>query len=64
MHDINTLCVVGLVSITGIMIGQILSGTSPMIAVKYQIMVMCMILASGWLSTAVNLKLIQRRHDG
>ena len=59
---INTLFAVGLVSIPGMMTGQILSGISPIIAVKYQIMVMCMILASGGLSTAVYLKLLQKRH--
>jgi putative ABC transport system permease protein len=62
--NINTLFAVGLVSIPGMMTGQILSGVSPIIAVKYQIMVMCMILASGGLSTAVYLKLLQRRHNG
>ncbi|MCF6310172.1 MAG: ABC transporter permease [Sulfurimonas sp.] len=62
--NINMLFAVGLVSIPGMMTGQILSGVSPIIAVKYQIMVMCMILASGGLSTAVYLKLLQRRHNG
>jgi putative ABC transport system permease protein len=62
--NINTLFAVGVVSIPGMMTGQILSGVSPIIAVKYQIMVMCMILASGGLSTAVYLKILQRRHNG
>ncbi len=58
---INTLFAVGLVSIPGMMTGQILSGVSPLIAVKYQIMVMCMILVSSGISTAMYLKLLQQR---
>ena len=40
---INSLFAVGLVSLPGMMTGQILSGVSPLIAVRYQIMVMCMV---------------------
>jgi len=58
--NINTLFAVGLVSIPGMMTGQILSGISPIIAVKYQIMVMCMILVSSGISTALYLKLLQK----
>ncbi|MDX2480785.1 MAG: ABC transporter permease, partial [Desulfuromusa sp.] len=39
----NSLLAVGLVSLPGMMTGQILSGVSPLIAARYQIMVMCMI---------------------
>ncbi len=49
---INSLFAVGLVSLPGMMTGQILSGVSPLVAVRYQIMVMCMIFASSVLSTA------------
>jgi len=58
--NINSLFAVGLVSIPGMMTGQILSGVSPFIAVKYQIMVMCMIIASSGISTAIYLKLIEK----
>ena len=58
--NINTLFAVGLVSIPGMMTGQILSGISPIIAVKYQIMVMCMILVSSGISTAMYLKLLEK----
>lgn len=44
---INSLFAVGLVSLPGMMTGQILAGVSPLIAARYQIMVMCMIFASG-----------------
>ncbi len=49
---INSLFAVGLVSLPGMMTGQILSGVSPFIAARYQIMVMCMIFGSAGLSTA------------
>lgn len=49
---INSLFAVGLVSLPGMMTGQILSGVSPLIAIRYQIMVMCMILGSSGISAA------------
>jgi len=57
---INSLFAVGLVSLPGMMTGQILSGVSPLIAARYQIMVMCMIFASAGISTAVFLSLSGR----
>ena len=56
---INALFAVGLVSLPGMMTGQILSGVSPLIAARYQIMVMCMIFASAGMSTAIFLSLIR-----
>ena len=47
----NSLFAVGLVSIPGMMTGQILSGVSPIIAVRYQIMVMCMIYSAVGISS-------------
>jgi len=47
----NSLFAVGLVSIPGMMTGQILSGVSPLIAVRYQIMVMCMIYSAVGISS-------------
>jgi putative ABC transport system permease protein len=58
---INSLFAVGLVSLPGMMTGQILSGVSPLIAARYQIMVMCMIFASAGISTAIFLSLSRRR---
>ena len=49
---VNTMFAVGLVSLPGMMTGQVLAGVSPLIAVRYQIMVMCMIFASSALSVA------------
>jgi putative ABC transport system permease protein len=58
---INALLAVGLVSLPGMMTGQILSGVSPLVAARYQIMVMCMIFASAGISTAIFLTLIRLR---
>ena len=55
---INSFFAVGLISLPGMMTGQILSGVSPLIAVRYQIMVMCMIFGAAGLSTACFLALI------
>lgn len=39
----NTMAAMGIVSLPGMMTGQILSGTDPMVAVRYQIAIMCAI---------------------
>ena len=57
--NINSLFAVGLVSLPGMMTGQILSGVDPLIAARYQIMVMCMIFGSAGISTALFLVLIR-----
>lgn len=57
---INSLFAVGLVSLPGMMTGQILSGVTPLIASRYQIMVMCMVFASSGISTALFLGLARR----
>lgn len=57
---INSLFAVGLVSLPGMMTGQILSGISPFIAARYQIMVMCMIFSSAGLTTACFLTLLKK----
>ncbi len=56
---INALFAVGLVSLPGMMTGQILSGVDPLIAVRYQMMVMLMILSSAGLSVAFYLRLLK-----
>ena len=47
---VNTFLAVGLVSLPGMMTGQILSGVDPLIAVRYQIVVMAMIFGSAGMS--------------
>ncbi|MEP6391272.1 MAG: ABC transporter permease [Halioglobus sp.] len=58
---VNSLFAVGLVSLPGMMTGQILSGVSPSIAARYQIMVMCMIFAASGIATAIFLTLCKER---
>jgi putative ABC transport system permease protein len=65
---LNSMAVVGIVSIPGMMTGQILQGADPMEAVKYQIVVMFMIAAAtsigcvaiAWLTYR---SLFNRRHQ-
>ena len=54
----NSLFAVGLVSLPGMMTGQILSGVSPLIAVRYQIMVMLMLFAASGLTAALFYQLL------
>lgn len=56
---INGLLAVGLVSLPGMMTGQILSGVSPFVAARYQIMVMAMIFSAAGLSAALFLTLLK-----
>jgi putative ABC transport system permease protein len=58
---INAFFAVGLVSMPGMMTGQILSGVDPLLAARYQIMVMCMIFSSGGLSTIIFLTLLKMK---
>lgn len=55
--QINSFLAVGLVSLPGMMTGQILSGVDPLIAVRYQIMVMAMLLGSATISNIIYLSL-------
>ncbi len=55
----NSLLAVGLVSLPGMMTGQVLAGVNPMEAVRYQIMVMCMIFGASGLCAATYLHLLR-----
>jgi len=57
---INGLFAVGLVSLPGMMTGQILSGVSPLVAARYQIMVMCMLFGASGLSVGLFLLTVRR----
>ena len=48
--SLNLFFAVGLVSLPGMMTGQILAGVSPLIAVRYQIVIMSIIFAAGAVS--------------
>jgi putative ABC transport system permease protein len=57
--QVNSFLAVGLVALPGMMTGQILAGVSPLEAVRYQIMVMCMIMGTAGLGAAVYLWLVR-----
>ncbi|MCA9618993.1 MAG: iron export ABC transporter permease subunit FetB [Myxococcales bacterium] len=64
---INAMSVAGLVSLPGMMTGQILAGNDPLVAVAYQIVVMFMIAAASALGAmltaiAVHRRLFDRAH--
>ena len=54
--SINAMAAMGLVFLPGMMTGQILSGTEPLIAVKYQIAIMCVITGSVTLTAFMILR--------
>ncbi len=58
---VNSFLAVGLVSLPGMMTGQILAGIDPLVAVRYQIMVMGMLLSASGISTVMYLWLQLRR---
>ena len=60
--SVNAMAAMGLVFLHGMMTGQILSGTEPLIAVKYQIAIMCVITGSVSLTTFFILKLGYRAY--
>ncbi|MCG8684110.1 MAG: iron export ABC transporter permease subunit FetB [Desulfobacterales bacterium] len=62
--SINSLAGVGLVFIPGMMTGQILSGEDPMLAIRYQIVVMFMLVASTALTVTIVLYIVRKRCFG
>jgi putative ABC transport system permease protein len=61
MPQINQFLAVGFVSLPGMMTGQILSGVDPLVAVRYQIVVMAMILSSGAMSNMIYLTALKKK---
>lgn len=59
--QINSLLAVGLVALPGMMTGQILAGVDPLVATRYQLVVMCMVFGAGGLGAAVYLVLQRER---
>ncbi len=59
--QINSLLAVGLVALPGMMTGQILAGVDPLVAARYQIVVMCMVFGAGGLGAATYLMLQRER---
>ena len=58
---INAMAAAGIVSLPGMMTGQILAGTSPALAVKYQILIMFTIAAGTGFGTFVAVTICARR---
>ncbi|MGA7779781.1 MAG: iron export ABC transporter permease subunit FetB [Paraburkholderia sp.] len=58
---LNQMAVVGIVSLPGMMTGQVLAGQSPLQAVRYQIVIMFLIAASSALGTGGAVLLTYRR---
>ena len=59
---INSFFAVGLISLPGMMTGQILSGVSPLIAAEYQIVVMTMLFGASGISAATYLVLVKQKN--
>ncbi len=59
----NSLLAVGLVSLPGMMTGQILANVDPLIAARYQIMVMAMLYGSAGISAACYLTLVKPKEQ-
>ena len=60
----NVMAAAGIVSLPGMMTGQILAGADPMLAIRYQIVVLFMIVASTALSVVAILHVIRGRCFG
>ncbi len=59
--SINSMMAVGMVFIPGMMTGQILGGSDPMTAIRYQIVVMVMITGATAIGTFMAVLLVRRR---
>lgn len=58
---IANMAVMGLVSLPGTMIGQILGGSSPHVAIKYQIMIVVITMSASMLSLMIAIQLSSKR---
>ena len=62
---IANMAVMGLVSLPGTMIGQILGGSTPDVAIKYQIMIVVVTMSASMLSLMIAIRLsVKRAFDG
>lgn len=58
---IANIAVMGLVALPGTMIGQILGGSSPNVAIKYQMMIMVITFSASMLSLMITISLASRK---
>lgn len=61
LPSINAMAAAGIISLPGMMTGQILAGTPPALAVKYQILIMLIITLGAGLGTLLAVTLASRR---
>lgn len=61
LPTINSMMMVGLVQLPGVMTGQILAGVDPLIAIRYQIMIMYMWVTTATLANILVLALVSRK---
>ena len=62
---IANMAVMGLVSLPGTMIGQILGGSTPDVAIKYQIMIVVITMSASMLSLMIAIRLsVKQAFDG
>ena len=59
---INSMMTVGLVHLPGMMTGQIISGAPPMVAAKYQIIVMFMVASTVVITSLILVNLMKRKY--
>jgi len=59
--SINTMMVVGVVTLPGMMTGQILGGVSPLLAVRYQLVILFAITAANLISTLLVTQALSRQ---
>ncbi|MDY6852667.1 MAG: ABC transporter permease, partial [Thermodesulfobacteriota bacterium] len=59
--SINSMMAVGVVFIPGMMTGQILAGADPLLAIRYQIVVMIMLVGSTAIGSLLVVLLVRRR---
>ena len=59
---LNSMMTVGLVALPGMMTGQILAGANPVLATKYQILVMLMIASTVTITSIIFVNLSMRRY--
>ncbi len=60
--NINAMMTVGLVQLPGVMTGQILAGIDPIIAVRYQIMIMYMWFTTATMANMIMLAIVYRQY--
>lgn len=60
--NLNAMMTVGLVALPGMMTGQILAGANPVVATKYQIIVMLMIASTVTITSIIFVNLSMRRY--